>query len=83
VADRRSRSAAEPTAAREEGPDRAAEVETSLMAASARQTDLLPKKKERRSPIEPKVPLDPRLRPFAHALADLLLADLLKYPPQR
>ena len=27
-------------------------------------------------------PLHPRLRPFAHALADLLLADLLKYPPK-
>jgi hypothetical protein len=30
---------------------------------------------------DPKI-LDPRLRPFAHALADLLLADLLKYPPK-
>jgi hypothetical protein len=27
-------------------------------------------------------PLDPRLRPFASALADLLLADLLTYPPE-
>ena len=27
-------------------------------------------------------PLHQRLRPFAHALADLLLADLLKYPPK-
>ena len=26
--------------------------------------------------------LDPRLRPLVHALADLLLADLLKYPPK-
>jgi hypothetical protein len=30
----------------------------------------------------PTPPLDPRLRPFAHALADLLFADLLKYPPK-
>jgi hypothetical protein len=27
-------------------------------------------------------PLPPQLRPFAQALADLLLADLLKYPPK-
>lgn len=37
---------------------------------------------KRRSRAEPAPPLDPRLRPFAHALADLLLADLLKYPPK-
>lgn len=28
-------------------------------------------------------PLAPHLRTFAHALADLLLADLLKYPPEK
>jgi hypothetical protein len=28
-------------------------------------------------------PLDPQTRAFAHALADLLLADLLKYPPEK
>lgn len=27
-------------------------------------------------------PLNPQLRPLVHALADLLLADLLKYPPK-
>lgn len=30
----------------------------------------------------PMPPLDPRLLPVAHAFADLLLADLLKYPPR-
>lgn len=36
----------------------------------------------RRSPRpKPTSPLDPRLLPVAHAFADLLLADLLKYPP--
>lgn len=36
----------------------------------------------RRSRADAAPPLDPRLRPFAHALAELLLADLLKYPPK-
>ena len=33
-------------------------------------------------PAQPAPPLDPRLRPLGQALADLLLADLLKYPPK-
>ena len=32
--------------------------------------------------LGPATPLDQRLLPVAHALADLLLADLLKYPPK-
>ena len=31
---------------------------------------------------EPTPPLHPRLRPVAHALAEMLLADLLKYTPK-
>lgn len=38
---------------------------------------------KRKAQAETSAPLDPRLRPFAHALADLLLADLLKYPPEK
>jgi hypothetical protein len=33
-------------------------------------------------PVESTQPLHPRLRPVAHALAELLLADLVKYTPK-
>jgi hypothetical protein len=55
-----------------------------LAQASVPPGDVLPAPsvaKPRRH-AEPAAVLDPRLRPFAHALADLLLADLLKYPPK-
>jgi hypothetical protein len=37
----------------------------------------------RRSEAKERPVMDERLRPFVTALADLLLADLLRYPPEK
>lgn len=82
MADRRACTAARHEAGRTESTDRIADQEPSPMSSPPGQTDPLPLTKERcPSRARPQTSLDPRLRPFAHALADLLLADLLKYPP--
>lgn len=76
--------AADPPTALEEGAVCWAEGAEggSASAPPARKASGSPSGAKRRARAEPAPPLDPRLRPFAHALADLLLADLLKYPPR-
>lgn len=82
MADRRCRRTPEPVVDRVEGDDRAANEGSSLVPALAPPMDSLQLIKNNRLPrTEPQVPLDPRLYPFTHALAALLLADLLKFPP--
>jgi hypothetical protein len=82
VANRRSRGTVGPADGHEEGADHAPEEKALRTPASHCQTNRQPLLDNKRpSRAELRAPLDPRLRPFAYALADLLLADLLKYPP--
>jgi hypothetical protein len=83
VANPRSRGTVGPADGHEEGEDRAPEEKALRTPTSYCQTNRHPLPDNKRpSQAEPQVPLDPRRRPFAQALADLLLADLLKYPPR-